>query len=123
MKNPKALALVDKIINHLNENGIENDSFISDIKKLREFAIEEEQPLVVKVLRLTYEHIEEHDSFLIPMLEDDSFEEVDGEDDEIVATEVNPVESLKYVISLTKNLTNKSNISDLKDYKQLLLDY
>lgn len=121
MKNPQALKLVDKIISNLNAKGIENDTLIEDIKSLRAFAIEEEQPLVVKVLRLTYEHIEENETFLIPMLEDDAFEE--EEDEEVVATELNPVESLQYVILLTKNLTNKSNISDLKEYKQMLLDY
>jgi len=120
LKNPKALKLVDKIISNINAKGIENDTLIEDIKALRAYAIEEEQPLVVKVLRLTYEHIEANGTFLIPMLEDDAFDE---DVEEVATTELNPVESLQYVIMLTKNLVNKSNISDLREYKQMLLDY
>jgi hypothetical protein len=72
--------------------------------------------LVVKVLRLTYEHIEANDSFLIPMLE---------EEDEDVEIEVEnePVESLKYLIALIRNLKNKVNIADLKEYRNLLNAY
>ncbi|OBQ55477.1 hypothetical protein JJL45_07715 [Tamlana sp. s12] len=126
MENSKAIKLIDKILVDLDNTGINTDTLINDIKELRTYAIEEEAPLVVKVLRYTYEHIEEHDSFLIPMLEDD--DELLTEDGEVAAVEeeaavVDPVESLKYVISLTRNLKNKTNIADLRAYKELLLAY
>lgn len=127
MENSKAIKLIDKILVDLDNTGINTDTLIDDIKALRTFAIEEEVPLVVKVLRYTYEHIEEHDSFLIPMLEED--DELLTEDGEVIAADndeaavVDPVESLKYVISLTRNLKNKTNISDLREYKELLLAY
>ena len=131
LENTKAIKLIDKILVDLDNTGINTDVLIDDIKALREYAIVEEAPLVVKVLRYTYEHIEENDSFLIPMLEDDDEILVDEDEDEVieepeeeaVAAEPNPIESLKYVISLTRNLKNKTNISDLKAYKELLLAY
>ncbi|WP_308993416.1 hypothetical protein QLS71_011575 [Mariniflexile litorale] len=116
MENKAALKLIDKILNDLDKTGINTDALINDIKELRTYALEEQIPLVVKVLRLAYEHIEENDSFLIPML-------VDEEDDVEVETENEPVESLKYLIALTKNLNNKINISDLKEYRDLLNQY
>lgn len=121
MENTNAIKSIDKILKNLDKSGINTDTLVDDIKALRVFALEEEVPLVVKVLRLTYEHIEEHQSFLIPVLED---EPIEGEVVEVETNkEIDPVESLKYLLSLTKNLNNKDNISDLREYKELLIAY
>ena len=120
MENKKAIKLIDKILKDLDKTGINKDSLIDDIKELRTYALEAQIPLVVKVLRLTYEHIEETESFLIPMLDDEPIEEdgtVEANDD------ASPVESLKYVIALMKNLNNKGNVADLKEYRDLLNSY
>ena len=117
MENQKAIALIDKILKNLDKTGINTDVLIDDIKQLRTYALEEQIPLVVKVLRYTYEHIESHDTFLVPVLDD---EPIDGEDTIVEANDVSPVESLKYLIALMKNLNNKMNISDLKEYRDLL---
>ncbi|AUC82237.1 hypothetical protein [Lacinutrix sp. Bg11-31] len=123
MENTNAIKVIDKILNNLDKSGINTDTLIDDIKALRVFAIEEEVPLVVKVLRLAYEHIEEHEAFLLPIPQDEPLEE-DGEEEPTVEdNEVSPIESLKYLIALTRNLNNKDNISDLKEYKELLLAY
>ncbi|GAA4274761.1 hypothetical protein U6A24_21630 [Aquimarina gracilis] len=120
MENKKAIKLIDKILADLDKKGINTDSLIDDLKKLREFALEEQIPLVVKVLRYTYEHIEENDSFLIPIPDD---EPVDDDSANVTADNVEPVESLKYLISLTKSLTNKTNIADLREYRDALNSY
>lgn len=112
MENKAALKLIDKILDNLDKSGINTDTLIDDIKQLRAYALEEQIPLVVKVLRLAYEHIEANDSFLIPMLADEEGEEITVENE--------PVESLKYLIALTRNLNNKINIADLKEYRNLL---
>lgn len=119
MENQKANTLIDKILKNLDTTGINTDVLIDDIKALRVYALEEQIPLVVKVLRYTYEHIENNDTFLIPWLDDEPLDE-DGVVDE---KEVSPVESLKYLIALMKNLNNKMNISDLKEYRDLLANY
>ncbi|WP_375239690.1 hypothetical protein [Aurantibacter sp.] len=126
MENNKAIKLIDKILVNLDKTGINTDSLIEDIKELRTYALEQQVPLVVKVLRLTYEHIESTESFLIPLLSDEVIEFEEGEEvlSEIeTSQEVNPIESLKYVISLIRNLNNKSNIADLKEYRDLLNTY
>jgi len=119
LENKKAIKLIDKILNNLDESGINTDILIEDIKALRAYALEAQIPLVVKVLRLTYEHIEANESFLIPILDDEPIDE----DGDVVEADTNPVESLKYLISLIKNLNNKMNIADLKEYRDLLNNY
>lgn len=125
MENTNAIKAIDKILKNLDKSGIYTDKLVDDIKALRVFALEEEIPLVVKVLRLTYEHIEEHQSFLIPVVEDEPIDEqdVDVESSDAVSNEASPVESLKYLLSLTRNLNNKDNISDLREYKERLIAY
>ena len=79
---------------------------------------------MVKVLRLTYEHIEANNTFLIPVLDDEPIEdEEEGAEGEAVNDLDTPVESLKYLIALTKNLNNKGNIADLREYKELFAKY
>nr|WP_281986623.1 hypothetical protein [Aquimarina aggregata] len=123
MENKKAIKLIDKILVDLDANGINTDSLIDDLKKLREYALEEQIPLVVKVLRYTYEHIEENDSFLIPIPDD---EPIDEEEEGTTTTKeetVDPIESLKYMVALTKSVKNKMNISDLREYRDALMAY
>ena len=117
MENKKAIKLIDKILKDLDKTGINTDKLVDDIKELRTYALEGQIPLVVKVLRLTYEHIEANNAFVIPMLDDEPIEEdgsVEASDD------ASPIESLKYLISLIRNLNNKANIADLKEYRDLL---
>ncbi|WP_136479917.1 hypothetical protein [Cognatitamlana onchidii] len=120
MENKNAIKLIDKILKNIDKDGVSSDSVINSIKELRAYALEEQIPLVVKVLRLTYEHIESHGSFLIPVLDD---EPINEEDNTAGTNELAPEESLKYLISLMKNLNNKMNVMDLKEYRDLLNTY
>jgi len=120
MENKKANKLIDKILNNLDKTGINTDVLINDIKVLRTYALEEQVPLIVKVLRYTYEHIETNNTFSIPIPDDDPLE---GNDSVQQSEEDSSVESLKYLIALMRNLKNKGNISDLKEYKALLMAY
>ena len=132
MENKKAITLIDRILKNLDATGITSDTLIDDIKELRTYAIEKEVPLAVKVLRYTYEHIEENDSFLIAIPEDSPLEEdTDTEEDteeteeaevEVETVEIDQIESLKYVISLIRNLDNSMNILDLKYFKKALTE-
>ncbi|UZO80207.1 hypothetical protein NBT05_14785 [Aquimarina sp. ERC-38] len=122
MENKKAQKLIEKILADLERSGIITNTLIEDLKELRTYALEAQIPLAVKVLRLTYEHIEENDTFLIPIPDDEPVEE--GQ--ELITTEetaVSPVESLSYMISLFKDLKNKMNVSDLADYRTALNEF
>ncbi|KAA1245981.1 hypothetical protein [Aquimarina sp. RZ0] len=119
MENKNALKLIDKILTDLEHSGINKDILIDDLKSLRSHALEEQIPLVVKVLRLTCEHIVENDTFLIPIPDD---EPIEGNETSLSTDEnVNPTESLMYLVSLFKDLKNKMNLMDLSDYRNALL--
>ena len=120
MENKEANKLIDKILDNLDKTGIDSETLVDDIKALRAHALEEQVPLVVKVLRYTYEHIEENNTFLIPILNDEPIEEADSVQENELDS---PVESLKYLIALMRNLKNKGNIADIREYKELLLAY
>ncbi|UYW02135.1 hypothetical protein K5I29_04335 [Flavobacterium agricola] len=121
MENPNAQKLVNKIQKDLFKNGLVTQTLVVDLKKLREYALEAQIPVLVKALRLAYEHIEENDAFLIPIPDDEPLESEDGEEitQEIELSTENNLESLDYFISLLLDLENKTNIADLREYNKL----
>ncbi|MFL9835982.1 hypothetical protein ABS768_00635 [Flavobacterium sp. ST-75] len=124
MENPSAQKLIKKIQVDLFKNGFVAETLITDLKKLREYALEEQVPVLVKAIRLTYEHLEANGAFLIPIPDD---EPVDEEtelitDGNTVSTE-NNMESLEYLISLFTDLSNKNNMLDLREYNKALQEF
>lgn len=120
MENPNAQKLINKIQKDLFKNGFIAETLVTDLKKLREYALEEQNPVLVKALRLTYEHIEANDAFLIPIPDDDPFESDEEQIENIVElAKENNLDSLDYFISLLLDLENKTNIADLREYNKL----
>lgn len=121
MENPKAQKLLNKIQRDLLRNGIILNTIVEDLKELRPYAVEEQNPLLAKVIRLTYEHIETYGTFDIPIPEDEPVEEF--EEDEETENEVNPEESLDYLLSLMAESKNKVNALELREYSNALTEY
>lgn len=120
MKNPKGQKLLDKIQRDLMRNGIIVNTLVEDLKELRPYAVEEEDPLLAKVIRLTYEHIDTYQTFDIPIPDDEPLDE----NEEAVATpETNPEESLDYLLSLMSDTSIKNNEIDLREYSRALQEY
>lgn len=119
MESKEAQKLINKILSDLDHAGIIINTLVDDLKELRTFAKKEENPLLVKTLRLAYEHIEENETFDIPIPDD---EPIDSEEGEVLAVEHNAVESIHYLVSLFKDPNNKHNIIDLKAYRDALKD-
>ena len=102
-------------------NGIITNTIVEDLKELRPYAVEEKNPLLAKVIRLTYEHIEAYQTFDIPIPEDEpveGFEEEAQEEDQ-----VDPQESLDYLLSLMAESKNKVNALELREYSNKLMAY
>jgi len=136
-----------KIINELQQsllkNGIVKDSLVEMLKELRPYAIEEEDPTLTKVIRLTYEHLENTGTFNIPIpadqIEEDEEEEGEGEtesedteEEKLVFPEPEPVdmndfeakrESLNYLFDIMMDARHKMNRVDLIGYRDLLMAY
>lgn len=115
MENPTAKKLIHKIQLDLFKNGFNADSLVADLKKLREYAMEEQNPVLVKAIRLAYEHIEENNAFLIAVPDDEPIEGIESSTAN-ESTSDNNIESLEYLLNLFTDLKNKNNISDLREY-------
>lgn len=112
MRDEKANKLIDSITAGIDKNGIDVEAIVPELKKLREFAKKEADPLVTKVLRLTYEYLEEN--------EGDFDVEAQYEEDEEgneLPLEVEDNENLSYLLNLLKKADNKYNREEIKDYR------
>ena len=118
MENSNAQKLIKQIQGEIISNGINADAIVPELKKLREFALLEENPVVVKALRLAYEHIEQNNDFLVGIPSDEPVDE--NEVNEFGSTNT---ESFNYLLSLMLDLDNKHNIADLKEYNKLMLEF
>lgn len=87
---------------------------IDDLKELREYALKEQDPLVTKVLRLTYEFLGENNAFDVQA----QYEE-DEEGNEY-PIEIEDNENLLYLLNLLKNADHKINREEIKDYRTAL---
>lgn len=146
MESIEARQLINKIQRDLVNNGFNAEALVADLKNLRPFALEAQDPTLTKVIRLTYEHIEQTGTFDIPVPDDnDPEEELEiGEDGEVIEPTPEPepeaepepepepeapsdvdsvVESMDYLLSIMMHSTNKHNRVDLAKYRDLLLAY
>lgn len=114
MKIAAANTKLDAIIEKVEKKGVKADKLIEDLKELRELALKEQDPLVTKVLRLTYEFIGENNSFDVQA----QFEE-DEEGNEY-PIEIEEKENLLYLLNLLKNADHKINREEIKDYRTAL---
>lgn len=96
--------------------------------ELRNFSLEEKYPRMTKVLRLCAEHITANSDFLIAIPSDEPVEEIDGEEVLEVVAELNAeptvtgADSLNYMLSLMTDPTNRTNHTELGEYRDQLLD-
>jgi hypothetical protein len=124
LENIKAQKLLNKIQRDLMRNGIITNTIVEDLKELRKFVVEEDIPLLAKVTRLTYEHIGEHEDFLIAIPEDEPVELEEGEVAEVEETEtITGQESLEYMLSLMAEHDNKVNEIELREYVNALKEH
>ncbi|EAQ48555.1 MULTISPECIES: hypothetical protein [Leeuwenhoekiella] len=122
MKNPKAIKLINKLIDDVEHNGIITNTAVEDLQSLRPYAVEEKRPLLAKTIRLTFEHIEAYQTFDIPIPEE---EPVEGYEEEFETEEgtFDPAESLLYLLNLIAEPENKTNRLDLRAYVEAMQEY
>lgn len=123
MENLEGNKLIVKIQRDLAKSGIVKDNLVKDLKELRNFALAEQDPTLTKVIRLTYEHIEQTGTFSIPIPADEAV--IEGEEPEVMDMEDfdNKRESLNYLLSLMLDRKNPTNRQDLEEYRDMLKDF
>ena len=114
MKTLRANQKLEQIIANVEKKGLEAPKLIDDLKELREMALLEQDPLVVKSLRLTYEFLQENECFDVEA----QYEE-DEEGNEY-PIEIDDKENLLYFLNLLKNADHKINREEIKDYRSAL---
>ncbi|MBS3737761.1 hypothetical protein [Mesohalobacter halotolerans] len=115
MEHKKAQQKIEDIISDVENKNAVSQSLIEQLKDLRTYAVEAKQPVVAKALRLASEHIEENESFIIPIPTDEPLE---GEEDDVQL--ITGVESFVYFMNLIKNSKNKINLEELREYNRLM---
>lgn len=120
MENKKAKKIINQIIEEVSTSGIQAEKQVENLKNLRVYAVEEQLPVVAKVIRLTFEHIEEYETFVAPIPQ----EEVFDEEGELVEQEkVTGSDSLVYLMNLIKHSDNKLNLSEIREYNTYLEEF
>ena len=114
MKTLRANQKLEQIIANVEKKGLEAPQLIEDLKELREMALLEQDPLVVKSLRLTYEFLQENQCFDVEA----QYEE--DEDGNEYPIEIEDKENLLYFLNLLKNAEHKINREEIKDYRSAL---
>lgn len=114
MKIALANKKLDAIIEKVEKEGILAEGLVDELKELREFALKEQDPLVTKVLRLTYEYLTEREAFDVQA----QYEE--DEDEQEYPIEIEDQDNLLYLLNLLKNADHKINREEIKDYRAAL---
>ena len=134
MESTEGNKLIEKLQKSLAKDGIKKIDAISEgLKELRPFALEEQDPTLTKVTRLTYEHIDANKTFSIPLPPEEAIapeleegEEAPEEVEMIVSTiesDDDRVESLDYLFSLMLDRENADNIQDMFAYRDALKEF
>lgn len=120
MKRKDSNKKIDKIVSSVEKEGFNIEALVSEMKSLRELALIEEDPLVVKILRLAYEHLEENNTFEVftqkPDVDEDGEEIADDSNEQMT-----PEEHFTYFMNLLINAENKYNREELQYIKGQLL--
>ena len=114
MKLAAANKKLEGIIKNVEKDGIEAKNLVEDLKELREYALKEQDPLVTKVLRLSYEYLLENKSFDVQA----QFEEDEEENEYPIEIEDN--ENLLYLLNLLLKADHKINREEITDYRTAL---
>lgn len=120
LENAAANKLIEKIQNGLREEGLEYGDLVSDLQELRPYAIEEKDPMVTRVIRTSWEHLNEFEGWFISLPEEE-----EDEDEPLILEEGMDEEtnSFYYMISLLLNTKNERNRVEIKHYRDQLKDY
>lgn len=122
MINTKYYKLLDKVKATIAKDGV-TTAIVADLKAMRVMVVEENQPLLAKALRLSFQHIQVNDTFNVAIPEDEPIEdfeegetEAEKETEEVTKPEIDAVESLDYLLSSMVDISKKSNESDVREF-------
>jgi hypothetical protein len=120
MQNKQAIQLIEKIQKEIFQEKFNISTAIEDLKKIRQITMELNNPVLTKALRLSYEHLEENNAFLVEIPNDEPLDEETETETSKYSTE-NNIESLNYFLSLLSDCSKKNNLLDLREYNKAFI--
>lgn len=114
MKTGAANKKIESIIALVEKEGIKAKSLIDELKALREFALKEEDPLLAKVTRLSYEYLTENDAYDVQAQWEE--DEEGGE----FPVEIEDNDNLLYLLKLMLKSDHRINREEIKEYRTAL---
>lgn len=122
--NKDTVALIDKLKSLVDKKGIVKDEVVKLLMELRPHYIEQKEPLITRVIRLTAEYIDDKGTFDINLLaEEDEEGNIDEEIDMDSDDSFNEVkENFAYLLDLFGHPDNKQNKEELQRIKAIYID-
>ncbi len=122
--NKDTVQLIDKIKALVEKKGIVKEDVVKMLVELRPHFIEQKEPLVTRVVRLTSEYIDEFGYFNLNLLgEEDEEGNLEEEIDMEADDSFNEVkENFLYLLDLFAHPENQTNKEELTRVKMLYLD-
>lgn len=118
MKSEKANKILKDLVSKI-EKDFDVDHIIGELKKVRPVALEEEDPLLVRVFRQCYEYLEENQAFDYTV-EKEYSEDEEGEEVEEVKEPGTDSENFTYLLNLIIKSENKFNREEIKEMRTWL---
>jgi hypothetical protein len=122
--NQDTIKLIESLKQFIEKNGLVKDEVVKRLMEMRPHFIEQKEPLITRVIRMTAEYIEEYGVFDLNLLadedEDGNIEEEIDMDSEDSFNEVK--ENLIYLVDLFAHPDNQYNKEELQRVKALYLD-
>jgi hypothetical protein len=112
MKTAKANKHIETLIKRVKAEGIDAQELILELQTLREHAITEKDPLIVRSIRMAYQHLEQHDGWVFPIIKMDSEEE---EESETYDVEAPGEDHFCYLLNLWLKSDNKYNRDETRE--------
>lgn len=115
--------LLNKLKSLVESKGIVKEDVVKQLLAIRPHFIEQKEPLITRVIRLTAEYVDEHGTFDINLLaEEDEEGNLDEEIDMESSDSFNDVkENFTYLLDLFAHPDNQYNKDELKRIKAIYL--
>mgnify|MGYP006076987563 CR=1 FL=1 len=118
MKTEKGNKILSELVAKI-EKDFDIKLITTKLKEVRAVALEEEDPLLVRVSRQIYEYLAENEAFDYTV-EKEYSEDDEGEEVEEVKAPGTDTENLVYLLNLIKGSENKFNREEIKEMRTWL---
>ncbi|MFT4645107.1 MAG: hypothetical protein ACI8ZX_001519 [Planctomycetota bacterium] len=118
MKTEKGNKILSELVTKI-EKDFDIELITTQLKEVRAIALEEEDPLLVRIFRQINEYLAENESFNYTV-EKEYSEDEEGEEVEEVKEPGTDTENLVYLLNLIKGSENKFNREEIKEMRTWL---